>query len=436
MMEPIIKIKSLDVIYNLGKINEFWALKNINIEIYPEEYVIFFGPSGCGKSTLLYVIAGLEFMTRGEITVDGKNISTLPTKKLIDFYLSSIGIIFQAFYLISDLSAKDNILLSQFFAGVPVIKRKKRVEELIQRFDLSDFVNRKPSLLSGGQQQRVAIARALINDPLIILADEPVGNLDCKNADIVMKLLGEFNEKEKKTIILVTHDPNYLHYAHRVFYMRDGEIIKEVKNPEKVTIAPLDATKKEKVILPSEIERLRQRYPSLSETALKAKLLSQHLLAKYGEEEIGKLENAIESFLLGRINKKELTDILDLPYEKGGVGFYRQTANRFVTEIQTILSEAELLKKKIEETAEGDSVLRLRAQNLRRYLLDKHKGEFNKFEELFRLERFIKMRLEKKIDAAQFQKYLDMPSSEGGVGLNKRTAKNFSKRLEMILIKY
>ena len=435
MMDPIIKIKNLDVIYNLGKTNEVSALKNINIEIYPEEYVIFFGPSGCGKSTLLYVIAGLEFMTRGEISVDGKNISTLSTKKLIDFYLSSIGIIFQSFYLISDLSAKDNILLSQFFAGVSVIKRKKRVEELIQRFDLSGFVNRKPSMLSGGQQQRIAIARALINDPLIILADEPVGNLDSKNAEIVMKLLGEFNEKDKKTVILVTHDPNYLHYANRVFYMRDGEIIKEVRNPEKVTIAPLVA-KKEKVILPSEIEALSQRYPSLSETALKAKLLSQHLLTKHGEEEIGRLESAIESFLLGRINKKELIDILDLPYEKGGVGFYRQTAQRFVTEIQTVLFEAESLEEKIEDTLEGDSVLRLKVQNLRRYLLDNYEGQLNKSEELFRLERFIKMRLEKKINAVQFQKYLDVPLLKGGVGLNKRTAKNFTKRLEMILIKY
>src|SRR3989344_9485124 len=194
-MEPQIKIKNLWVAYQLGKSNEVWAAQDVNLEIYPQEYVIFFGPSGSGKSTLLYIIAGLERPTAGEVLVDDKELNTLSEEDLMHFHRNTIGIIFQAFYLIPNLTVMDNIALPQIFMNVGKEKREFKAQGLAKRFDINDLLSKKVTELSGGQQQRVAAVRALINDPEIILADEPVGNLDSKNAEITMELLAELNRK-------------------------------------------------------------------------------------------------------------------------------------------------------------------------------------------------------------------------------------------------
>ena len=231
--EPIIKIEKMSIVYDPGKSNENWALKDISLEIYPEEYVIFFGPSGCGKSTLLYVIAGLEKPSQGKVIVNGKDLTSLSEKELIGFHRSSLGMVFQAYYLIPSLTARDNVVLPQVFMEKPPAERLEKTRILMERFGITDFQGRTPTKMSGGQQQRVAIARSLINDPPILLADEPVGNLDSKNAEIVIDLLAELNSKDKKTVLHVTHDPSYLGHAHRIFYMRDGKITRVVSNPEK-----------------------------------------------------------------------------------------------------------------------------------------------------------------------------------------------------------
>jgi len=216
-MKPNIKLENLSIVYNNGKTNEFWAVRDINLEIYPEEYVIFFGPSGCGKSTLLYAIAGLEKPSKGRVLVNDIDLGLAGERELIKYRQFLVGIIFQAYYLISDLTAEDNILLPQIFAGKSFLERKKQANFLMERFGVLDFKNKKPSQLSGGQQQRVAIARSLINNPSILLADEPVGNLDSKNAEIVIDLLDNFNKKDKKTVVYVTHDQRHLDKADRVF---------------------------------------------------------------------------------------------------------------------------------------------------------------------------------------------------------------------------
>jgi len=241
-MNEIIKVEDLSVAYNLGKTSEVWALKDINLEIYPQEYIIFFGPSGCGKSTLLYLIAGLEYPTRGRVIVEGTDLKVLSTEEIMDFHKSTIGMIFQAFYLIPNLSVRDKILLPQILAGEPSHLRTKRVEDLMERFGISALKKRKASLLSGGQQQRVSVARALINNPSILLADEPIGNLDSKNAEIVINLLLHLNKKYKKTIIHVTQDPKYLYLANRVFYLNDGKITKITRNPKKQTLVPFEGS--------------------------------------------------------------------------------------------------------------------------------------------------------------------------------------------------
>jgi putative ABC transport system ATP-binding protein len=293
-MEPIIQTKDLSVIYDLGKSSETPALQGVNIEIYPEEYVIFFGPSGCGKSTLLYCLAGIEAPTQGEIWVKGQNLFELSSQELVDFHRSQIGMIFQAYYLIPSLSVLDNVILPQIFGGVMSQKREKKARQLLSRFEVLSQAHKLPSELSGGQQQRVAICRALINDPSIILADEPVGNLDSKSAQTVMGLLEKLNREDKKTVILVTHDPHYLHYAHRVFHMKDGRVIREVINPEKRILAPA----KKRVRIPLELEALARTYPHLSQAQLKAKALAQYLVTSLDEPEI------VPKELVARLTRK------------------------------------------------------------------------------------------------------------------------------------
>ncbi len=426
-MEPIIKIEDLSVAYNLGKTNEAWILKDINLEIYPEEYIIFFGPSGCGKSTLLYTMAGLEFPVKGKVIVDGKDLKNLDQKKLIDFHRSTIGMVFQAYYLIPTLNVRDNILLPQVFSQSPVNQRKQKAKVLMEKFGIADLWNRKPSLLSGGQQQRVAIARALINEPTIVLADELVGNLDSKNAEIVMRLLEDLNEEDAKTVIHVTHDPSNLDRANRIFYMKDGKITREVRNEKKATP---EGAPKNKV---SELEKLAQLYPWLPESCLQAKLILNHILLPHGIEAQQKIEAVIESFLLRKIGKKELYGILDQSTEEGGVNLYSQTAKNLTEKIVPLAKEIEIMTE-AEKESQHLTPLEDKAAELRGYLLDEYSGQLT-FDQIKRMEEFLAQRIINKVKKEELERSLDLPFNKGGVGLNKRTAKRFADKIELILMK-
>jgi len=424
-MEPIIKTENLTVIYELGKSNETIAINNINLEIYPGEYIICFGPSGCGKSTLLYCLAGLETPTRGEILIEGKSLTHFSQKELVNHRRLKVGMIFQAYNLIPTLKVLDNVLLPIAFGGLISETGIKRATSLLERFGIAELSNRYPTELSGGQQQRVAIARALIYNPPILFADEPVGSLDSISAKIVMDTLRELNEKDGKTIILVTHNPSYLDNAHRVFHMKDGKIVREVINPKRRQIAP----PKEKLI-PTEAELGKKARPK---PFLKPSALVQYLLTSFDEPVIKRLERAIEKRILGEIDDKQFKEMLDRPLEEGGVGLYRQTAESFSQKIEKILSEIEFLKE--EGGEQPISAIEIKVQELRRYLLDGSKVTLKNEEEVKRLDHFIRLRLENKIDKKEFQKFLDLPFAEGGVGLDKRTARNFARKLELILEK-
>lgn len=425
-MEPIIKIENLSVAYDLGKTSEMWALKDVSLEIYPQEYVIFFGPSGCGKSTLLYTIAGLEYPTKGTVIVGGKDIKSLTPEALMEFHKRTIGMIFQAFYLIPNFSVRDNIALPQILTGQPSDLRRQRVKALLDRFGLSEIRRRKASRLSGGQQQRVAIARSLINKPSIILADEPVGNLDSKNAELVLNLLGELNEKDKKTVIHVTHDPRYLYHANRVFYMKDGKINRIVRNPEKMSLLPF---KDEKEV--SELERIAQAYPYLTDTKLKAKLILNHILYPYGIEIQDEIEKIIDQYLLNQINEREMKERLDLPLEKGGVSLYKQKAKEMTDKITALASEISLIQ---EEKLEALTPVEEKAMTVRGFLLDEYSGKLS-FEQIKRLEEAIADRIIGKFQKKDFERMIDRPFRNGGVGLNKRTAQRFTREVELILMK-
>jgi len=230
---PLIKIEKLNIVFNAGKPNEARVLDNLDLEIYPHEYLILFGPSGCGKSTLLNVISGLLKPTSGKVEIENKDIAAFTEKEKLEFHRRRVGMIFQSFFLVPTLSIIDNVCLPRSFTGDDSPARRQDGLNFLKRFGIEAQAEKFPNDLSGGQRQRVAIARALMNSPSIIVADEPVGNLDSKATYNVLSILKELNEVDKKLVILVTHDPAHLSYGDRVIHMQDGKITKIVEVLEK-----------------------------------------------------------------------------------------------------------------------------------------------------------------------------------------------------------
>jgi len=200
------------------------ALKGINLQIKYGEYISIMGPSGSGKTTLFNVIGGLDKPTKGEVLLDGRDLWKLKPAEVAWVRCHKIGYIFQTFNLIPVLTALDNVMLPMIFAGVPREEREKKATRLLERVGLGDRLHHRPTELSGGQQQRVAIARALANDPAIILADEPTGNLDLHTGMKIVGLLRELNREKGVTIITATHDLKMIDVSDRIAWIRDGVI--------------------------------------------------------------------------------------------------------------------------------------------------------------------------------------------------------------------
>lgn len=202
------------------------ALSDLDLEITRGSFTVVMGPSGSGKSTLLYLIGGLDWATAGTIVVDREEIEKMDENALAIYRRSKVGFIFQSFNLITSMPSVENVAFPLRFARVPERDRKVRSLALLEELGMSDRVGHKPAELSGGQQQRVAIARALVNDPPLILADEPTGNLDSNTGLSIMQLLADLNKKGK-TIIVVTHDPRMHQFATNVVYLLDGRVVPE-----------------------------------------------------------------------------------------------------------------------------------------------------------------------------------------------------------------
>lgn len=207
---------------------EVRALDGLNLDIKKGEFISIMGPSGSGKSTAVNMVGCLDIPTTGKIFLDGENIAEMTESELAQVRGKKIGFIFQQFNLISTMTAMENIMLPMMFQGTNIMEREERAKQLLEKVELGDRIHHKPTELSGGQQQRVAIARSLANDPEVILADEPTGNLDSKTGIKVMEYLKKLN-KEGKTIIMVTHDDDLAKHAQRIEYLKDGKIIKSKK---------------------------------------------------------------------------------------------------------------------------------------------------------------------------------------------------------------
>jgi len=231
MSKPIIELKGVAKYYEMGE-EIVRALDGIDISIEQGDFIAIMGPSGSGKSTSMNLTGSLDLATKGKIYLDGENIENLSESELAQIRGKKIGFIFQQFNLIPNLTAKENVMLPMLFQGLDLDEREEKAEEILNGVDLGDRMEHYPNQLSGGQQQRVAIARALSNDPDVILADEPTGNLDTKTGEKVMEFLTDLN-KQGRTIIVVTHDPDLAKkHARTIYSIKDGvveQISKKVK---------------------------------------------------------------------------------------------------------------------------------------------------------------------------------------------------------------
>lgn len=497
MADPIIAIDKLRIIYNQGKSNEVRALEETNLSIFPQEYVIIYGPSGCGKSTLLYSVAGLQAPTYGDINIRGKALSQMKRKEQVELHQRGVGMVFQAFYLIESLNILDNVCLPKVLMGADPDERRAAGIALLRRFGIVEQAEKFPAQLSGGQKQRVAIARALINNPEIILADEPVGNLDSESADNVLKILKELHTIDKKTVVMVTHNPEHLVYADRVIHMKDGRIMHEEKGGQaRQFVAMTDVPVTDSFPVPAPRVATRPIQPPLPPVAapflvpgsplspvaipdtpidLNAPVAIPYAGQVWASEKVEESPHSKEFKLLASSFRNLLpqqVDVLLIPFKAKQILTHLlselneeqvSTAEGFLKELlfKNIDSEtfAEHLDLDLEEGGAGWNKARAHSFAVRTHLLlecaqklseplDQATAFLSDYlrehftlslsqKELLRFQTTLRLRLESKIGQIEAMKRLDTPTAKGGVGLHKQTAEKVVREVEILmLLKY
>lgn len=453
-MSKQITVSNLNVTYFVGKSNEFKALENINLSIDEGEFIIFFGPSGCGKSTLLYSISGLEKNIEGDIVVAKTNLKQLSAKQREDYYRNTIGMVFQAYLLIPTLTVFQNIALPLVSAEIKPRERKARVMELLTRFGVDKQANKLPNELSGGQQQRVAICRAVVNNPSIVLADEPLGNLDSKSANEVMQLFKDLNLKSGKTVILVTHDPTYLDVANRVFFIKDGQLIdtkvnralskvvaKKVVDADTVTkVTSAKPATKELDFLFTHYSKLKSGEPTSLLRSYQVKNMVTLALADFSADDFDRLRERIEASLQAKDNFKQVETFLKANQELGGIGLSNPATAKLIHRLKDMAKELAISDKLPVVDSHHPRTAEVKAQEvskeiaLRRALFDELNIHLSNPVCLKIIDQAIVERARGLIDRKALLWCLDAPFMKGGAGLDKRLARKLSKRLEIVLM--
>jgi putative ABC transport system ATP-binding protein len=443
-----IKITGLTVTYFPGQSNEVKSLKNVDLSIKEGEFVIFFGPSGCGKSTLLYSLAGLEKFS-GNISVIGKKINEMSVKEKEKYHRNTIGMVFQAYHLIPTLTVLQNVSLPLIAAGVSSGERKKRAMELLERFGVKSQALKLPNMLSGGQQQRVAICRSVINNPQILLADEPLGNLDSKSADEVIRLFKDININSKKTVIFVTHDPTYLSIANKIIYMKDGEVVRVQENEDTNLVVKGAATQGtamqgSSANVPRELEILIKSFPSLAGkfggllTPFKAKEIISSILTEMASDDIVELEKKVENLLVSRNNvDNSLFEYLDKNREFGGLGLDRRRAVNLASKINSLIAEIKIIIENEKWKNSGENCAVEPSVKLRDHFIDYFSlkiPEADKEKTLAAMDKIIRQRLKNEIIRDEVEKFFDLPLKDGGAGLDRREARRLAYRMELLML--
>lgn len=430
MAKPLIVCRNLDITYNKGKSNEYKALQSVNTDIYEGEYIILFGASGSGKSTLMYAIQGSLPPGGGTLLIRGDDIYSYPPQERVYFQRYVMGIIFQSFNLIGSLSVLDNVALPMIFCDANKSTRERRAQMLLDRFGVGHVSHKIPSMLSGGQQQRVSVARSMVNDPQILLADEPTGNLDSISTQQVMDKIDEINTFDQRTIIMVSHNAAHLSYAHRVYYLKDGFIVREVVNPQRKQIKPV----KEGETIVTELEQLARLFPYDSVDMLRVKSLTNFLTQQYTFDQLIRLERAVELLIKGKIHKKLFIDALVKKYEEGGMGIDRATAHRMADISVEIVKRADDVRR-FRSDNESDAAFFEQhkfAERVKEYLLNYHHMPLTK-KGTSNLTDMIADRLSGITGEADFNGQLITAEKSGGLGLKEKTADEISRYMEKLI---
>lgn len=434
-MEGIFGTKDLTVVYNKGTSAESVALHGVSFHALPEEFVVVYGPSGCGKSTLLYTLSGIErHIDTGEVWLHGKNVATMDALDLLAMHRRDVGLIFQSYNLVSTLNVLQNVTLPLLAAGVPEGKRRKFAEILLERFRIGHLAKRYPSQLSGGQQQRVAIARALVTNPDIIVADEPTGNLDSQSSEIVLEQLLELNVRDKKTILLVTHDPSFLAYADRILYMKDGTIVKieekeglrEVSN---VSMLPNPTEQQDERFGTSPFDTVRTDELSFEDFARVASV--PEFAASLAPETEGLLARRFLQILrevaLGKLAQGDALIELGRPVPQGGMGYAAEYAMNILVELDELFE----LRRWLMSRPLNQRLSPLAELYMMRWLLGVRFGTMARMQsELF--GKYMVNYLAQRISKDEFSRLLGESVEHGGVGLLGLETGRFAEKLAQI----
>ena len=430
MAKPLIVCRDLSIIYNKGKSNEFRALQGVNTDIFEGEYIILFGPSGCGKSTLMYSIQGSLPPGEGTLLIRGDDIYSYPPSERVYFQRYIMGIIFQSFNLIGSLSVLDNVALPMIFCNVDKTTRNRRAQSLLERFGVGHVSHKIPSMLSGGQQQRVSVARSMVNDPKILLADEPTGNLDSISTQHVMDKIDEINTFDRRTIIMVSHNAAHLSYAHRVYYLKDGLIVREVVNPQRKQIKPV----REGETIVTELEQLARLYPYDSVETLRVKSMVNFLTQSYSFDQIVRLEHAISLFISGRMDRDSLIRSLILSYEQGGVEIEEVEARRMASVAEKMMHHADDIRR---FRARKDNVnvffnQHKLAERMRDHLVQAFRIKLSK-EQDKNLVEVIADRVTGVIEDDELNERMMRGVRSGGLGLSENEADELTRYFEKVI---
>jgi putative ABC transport system ATP-binding protein len=430
MARPLITAKDLEITYNVGKSNEFKALQNVTTEIYEGEYIILFGASGSGKSTLMYSIQGSLPPSSGLLLIGGDDVYSYPPEQRVYFQRYVLGIIFQQFNLIPSLSVLDNVALPMIFSEEDKASRERRAQALLDRFGVGMVSHKVTTMLSGGQQQRVSVARSMINDPKILLADEPTGNLDSVSTQQVMDKIDEINTFDQRTIIMVSHNAAHLQYAHRVYYLKDGLIVREVVNPQREQIRPI----KQGETIVTELEQLARLYPYDSIDTLRVKSLTNYLTQPYTFDQIVRLEKAIRLLIQGKIRKRHFIETLTRKYKDGGVEIDRADARRMAELSLEVIQESADVRRLRAKTDENLAFFQQHkyAERLTEHLRDELGVQLSKARSEA-LSSLISDRVSGILDEDTFHDQLRVSMKEGGLGLPRKQADTATRYLEKLI---
>lgn len=427
MAKKLIELKNLNLIYNPGQSNAFQALHEVTVDIEEGDFAIILGPSGCGKSSLLNIIAGLEVPESGSVLVKDRDLLKLKEKERVEYHRKEIGMIFQAYNLISTLNVLDNVSLPQIFINKRKKIRDQRSMEILTKLGIAEHAKKVPSELSGGQQQRIGIARSIINDPQIVLADEPVGNLDSVSSNNVMEILNKLNSQEGKTIVMVTHNPEHVSWGNRIIHMKDGEITKiEIKDKE----GNIKKENREEGL--SAFDKFVNHFKGLSKKQIqmllepyKAKHLVEKLTTNFQETQLDIMEQKTKSRLSEKISAEEFTAILDKPTEKGGAGLDSRSAKKFSQEMEALLRVSKKVSK--------EQDLKTKALLILKEIFEIKNYKINQ-DSLNKAADFLMKKFNREIDDNEFKRLLDLSLEKGGAGLDSRTVGAVVELVDLIQI--